>query len=83
MILGERWALEFIPKFAGAARAFGYGVFHGGTLVRDIDLVAVPWIQPLPHETTDAFVRELLHVLPLQLGNHGETLYGAGMRYGT
>lgn len=72
----KRWALEFIPKFAGVARALGYGVFHGGTLVRDIDLVAVPWRDPLSHETTDLFVLELCHSLPLMMGNRGRALHG-------
>jgi hypothetical protein len=71
----KRWALEFIPKLAGVARALGYGVFQGGTLVRDIDLVAVPWQQPTaqaPHR----FVLDLCASLNLQMGNHGDTIAG-------
>lgn len=71
----RRWALEFIPKFAGAARGLGYGVFHGGTLVRDIDLVAVPWRVPAPPRPVE-FVLELCHCLQLAMGNHGQTLHG-------
>ncbi len=72
----KRWALEFIPKFAGVARALGYGVFQGGTLVRDIDMVAIPWRQQLSQETTDLFVLELCRSLPLMMGNRGTTIYG-------
>lgn len=72
----KRWAMEFIPKFAGVARGLGYGVFVGGTLVRDIDLIALPWRDPLPQTSPDLFVLELCHCLPLMMGNRGETLYG-------
>jgi hypothetical protein len=70
-----RWAMEFVPKFAGAARGLGYGVFHGGTLVRDIDLVAVPWQQPTA-KPADLFVVDMVHALNLQMGNRGDTIYG-------
>lgn len=70
------WAESFASKFAGAARAYGYGVFRGGTMVRDIDLVAVPWRQPMPHKTPDLFVLDMCHAFPLQMGNYGTTLHG-------
>lgn len=72
----KRWALDFIPKFAGVARGFGYGVFSGGSLVRDIDLVAVPWLDPLPHKTPDLFVVDVCVTLALQMGNRGVTVHG-------
>lgn len=64
----KRWALEFVPKIAGVARGLGYGIFHGGTLIRDIDLIAMPWRdgpEALPHLD---FVFGLIHSLNLQMG---------------
>lgn len=73
----KRWAIEFVGKFTGAARGLGYGVFQGGTMVRDIDLVAVPWTQPSGKDLEPVeFVLELCRALNLQMGNHGTTLYG-------
>jgi len=71
----RRWALEFIPKITGVARGFGYGVFHGGTLVRDIDLIAMPWQSPTAKAPV-YFVLDLCRALNLQMGNHGTTLFG-------
>ena len=71
----KRWALEFVPKFAGTARGLGYGVFQGGTLVRDIDLVAVPWQSPTAKPPVE-FVLDMCTRLNLQMGNHGKTLFG-------
>ena len=70
----KRWALEFVPKLAGAARGLGYGVFQGGTLVRDIDLIAVPWRSDCV--TPVEFVVELCMCMTLQMGNHGKTISG-------
>lgn len=72
----ELWARRFVSEITGVARGLGYGLFHGGSLIRDIDLVAVPWRQGqnwLPHLD---FVFGLVHALPLHMGNHGETLFG-------
>lgn len=72
----EFWARRFITEITGVARGLGYGVFHGGSLIRDIDLVAVPWRQGLKELSHIQFVLELCHCLPLNMGNHGETLFG-------
>jgi hypothetical protein len=77
----ELWARRFVTEITGVARGLGYGMFHGGSLIRDIDLVAVPWrggtwrgvSTELAHLD---FVLALCHCLPLQLGHHGETLFG-------
>lgn len=72
----KMWAEYFIGQFRGVARAEGYGLFAGGSLVRDIDLVAVPWRNPLGHATPDLWVLSLHHSMGLIFGNHGETVYG-------
>lgn len=72
----ELWAHRFITEFKGVARGLGYGVFHGGSLVRDIDLVAVPWRGGPDALAHLDFVFGLVHALNLQMGNHGETLFG-------
>lgn len=77
----ELWARRFITEFTGVSRGLGYGVFHGGSLIRDIDLIAMPWRDGhspggRAHLTHVEFVLELCHCLPLQMGNHGETLFG-------
>lgn len=73
----ELWARRFITEITGVARGLGYGMFHGGSLIRDIDLVAVPWRgKDGPLLTHVNFVLELCHCFPLQMGNHGETLFG-------
>jgi hypothetical protein len=78
------WARRFVTEFTGVARGLGYGVFHGGSLIRDIDLVAVPWRDSGGHRDGKIggnldhlhFVLELCHCLPLAMGNHGQTLFG-------
>lgn len=72
----KMWAQYFVGIFTGVARAHGYGLFAGGSMVRDIDLVAVPWRQPLPEKHPDSFVLQLVHDLGLTMGNRGTTLYG-------
>jgi hypothetical protein len=57
------------------ARGLGYGIFQGGSLVRDIDLVAVPWQNPTAKQAT-SFVLDLCTRLNLQMGNYGKTLFG-------
>lgn len=72
----ELWARRFVTEITGVSRGLGYGLFHGGSLIRDIDLVAVPWRQG-PHELKHwPFVEGLIHSLNLHMGNHGETLFG-------
>lgn len=76
------WARRFVTEITGVSRGLGYGVFHGGSLIRDIDLIAMPWRSGgTPGQygsflTHVQFVLELCHCLPLQMGNHGETLFG-------
>ena len=74
----ELWARRFVAELAGVGRGLGYGIFHGGSLIRDIDVVAVPWRQGSPSRTFGPveFVLELCHCLPLHMGNHGKTLFG-------
>lgn len=69
------WAKRFITEFTGVSRGLGYGVFHGGSMIRDIDLIAMPWREPLQFTHVE-YVLELMHCLPLTMGNHGETLHG-------
>lgn len=71
----REWALRFIPQIAGVARGMGYGIFHGGSLIRDIDLVAVPWQSPTAKKP-DIFALDLCMRMNLQFGNHGYTLFG-------
>ncbi len=72
----KMWAEQFISTFKGVARAAGYGIFVGGSLIRDIDLVAVPWREPMRFKTPDLWVLELHHTMGLVFGNHGHTLHG-------
>lgn len=72
----EFWARRFITEFTGVSRGLGYGVFSGGSLIRDIDLVAVPWRDGPKFLTHLDYVLELMHCLPLQMGNHSDTLFG-------
>ena len=79
-----RWAGRFIKRFEGVGQAAGYGIFHGGSLIRDIDIVAVPWRDPMPHDHPDEWVLDLHHVLGgIVLGERGvladvasDTLHG-------
>lgn len=70
------WAEYWVSMFKGVARAAGYGVFVSGSLVRDIDVVAVPWCEPMPFKTPDLWVLSLVHSMGLTMGNHGHTLHG-------
>lgn len=70
------WARRFIAEFTGVSRGLGYGVFCGGSLIRDIDLVAVPWRSGPKFLRATEFILELIHCLPLTMGNHGTTLFG-------
>lgn len=72
----EMWARRFVTEITGVARGLGYGMFHGGSLIRDIDLVAVPWRDGQKFLTHVEFVLELCRCLPLEMGNHGKTLFG-------
>jgi len=70
------WAEYWLSTFKGVARAAGYGVFVSGSLVRDIDVVAVPWRQPLQFKTPDLWVLDLHHTMGTIMGNHGYTVHG-------
>lgn len=70
------WARRFVSEITGVSRGLGYGLFHGGSLIRDIDLVAVPWSAGKRSLSHTEFVLELHHVMGLVMGNHGETLFG-------
>jgi hypothetical protein len=48
-----RWLAENLPNIRLAARSFGYAVAVHGSLARDVDLLAVPWVE-------DAATPELL-----------------------
>lgn len=72
----ELWARRFVAEITGVARGLGYGMFSGGSLIRDIDLVAVPWRDGTRFLAHLDFVFELVHSLNLTMGNHGETLFG-------
>lgn len=69
------WAEYWFGIFRGVARAHGYGAFIGGSMVRDIDVVIVPWKLPMK-ETPVEFVLSLVHSMGITMGNHGETLHG-------
>lgn len=72
----ELWARRFVAEITGVSRGLGYGLFHGGSLIRDIDIVAVPWIDgPDAKEHLD-FVFGLVRAFNLQMGNHGKTVHG-------
>lgn len=71
----KAWALTFITRLTGVAQAMGYGIFVGGSLIRDIDLIAMPW-QKLTARGATSFVLDLCTAMNLQLGNHGSTLFG-------
>jgi hypothetical protein len=70
------WAEYWVGIFKGVAHAAGYGVFVGGSMVRDIDIVCVPWRDPMPFKTPDLFVLSLCHSMGITFGNHGHTLHG-------
>ncbi len=73
----ELWARRFVTEITGVSRGLGYGLFHGGSLVRDIDLVAVPWRDGGEFKFDHlGFVLELCHCFPLVKGNSGTTLFG-------
>lgn len=68
------WAEEFADKFRGVARAYDYAIFRGGSMVRDLDLVALPWSgHCLQHLD---FVLEMRKCLHLEMGNHEPTVHG-------
>lgn len=70
----KRWALQLVGHLEGATRMLGYGLFHGGSMVRDLDLVAVPWSSKALKP--DEFVLELAGVFNFQMGNRGDTVGG-------
>lgn len=69
------WAEQWFSNFKGVARAHGYGAFIGGSMVRDIDVVIVPWKIPMKLSPVE-FVLSLVHSMNMAMGNHGETLHG-------
>lgn len=69
------WAARFVTEITGVARGFGYGIATLGSMVRDVDLIAVPWQAPTAKHP-DAFVLDLVHALSLHMGNYGDTLFG-------
>lgn len=72
----ELWARRFVAEITGVARGLGYGMFHGGSLIRDIDLVAVPWTEGPKTLGHVDFVLGLCRSLGLSMGNHGKTVFG-------
>lgn len=72
-----RWALRFIARLEGVGQGLGYGIFHGGSLIRDIDVVAIPWREG-PGDTGEPwdFICGLIASMNLHLGDRHETLFG-------
>ncbi len=67
------------PKMVEVARAHGYALAVHGSMSRDLDLIAVPWVER-PSEP-DALVKALAtvsyfeHVSPPDLKLHGRLAY--------
>ena len=69
-------ARRLITRLEGVGQGLGYGVFHGGTLVRDIDVVAVPWQSPTCDEGPSALLSALTHRMGLHWRGSTKTVYG-------
>ena len=57
--LGEQEAfyLEVLPSIRTVARVLGFGIGVHGSLRRDLDLIAVPWVEK--HSTPDALAKAI------------------------
>lgn len=52
---------QILPKIRGAAKELGYAAIHG-SMQRDFDLLAVPWVEEAaPAETLVAAIAEAVH----------------------
>lgn len=72
------WARRLIARLEGVGQGLGYGIFHGGTLVRDIDIVAVPWSEDSQHRGVPFdFMSGLAAAFPgAYWESSGDTLFG-------
>lgn len=67
------------PKLVEVARAHGYALAVHGSMARDLDLIAVPWVEnpSEPNALVQAFatVSYFEHVSPPELKLHGRMAY--------
>jgi hypothetical protein len=62
---------NMIPKIRSVARLCGYAIAFHGSAKRDLDLVAIPWVQhALPHSALAAHISQAINgLLIIQEGN--------------
>lgn len=65
----EDFYLKLLPSMRTIARVLGYGIGVHGSMRRDLDLIAVPWVEN--HSTPDALAMALQYVA---CGIHGDVV---------
>lgn len=65
----ELFYLGVLPSIRAAARVLGFGIGVHGSLRRDLDLIAVPWVEK--HSTPDALAKAVQYAA---CGIHSEVV---------
>jgi len=65
----ELFYLGVLPSIRTVARVLGYGIGVHGSMRRDLDLIAVPWVEE--HATPDALAKAIQYAA---CGTHGEVV---------
>lgn len=84
---GPVYAAALYPQLARIARAHGYALAVHGSLARDFDLIAVPWVpEPSSHRAViDAILATFAikeHPRPPTLKEHGRVAYTLVVGFG-
>lgn len=65
----EAFYLEVLPSIRAVARTLGYGIGVHGSMRRDLDLIAVPWVEN--HSAPDALAKAIQYAA---CGTYGEVV---------
>lgn len=73
----KRWARRFITRLEGVGHGLGYAIFHGGTLIRDIDVCAWPMSSwDTKPDDPFVFIEHLIHRLGARIHEQSDSLFG-------
>lgn len=83
---GPTYAAAMYPELCVIARKYGYALAVHGSLARDLDLVAIPWVEDAgePQQIIDEVLAKWAVTLVGEVGRkpHGRTAYTLSCGWG-